>query len=155
MKNAKLKIENGNASEGEDCVASGTEDGTVDSEGQERGVATAEEVLGKKTRRARSDTAVRGLTPEQRARVDGWLFDEQLSHAEVSERCQSELGIGAMVPGYLGLRCQKVKPELHRLRNSGRADSAQRVRIGLRPYSSDWIGRGTCVGARKGAFYEN
>jgi phage FluMu gp28-like protein len=39
-----------------------------------------------------------------------------------------------MLPGYLG-RCRgKVEPELHRLRNRGRADSAERVRIALRPY---------------------
>ncbi len=36
---------------------------------------------------------MRGLAPEQRAKVDGWLFDEQLSHAEVSARCLSELGV--------------------------------------------------------------
>jgi hypothetical protein len=44
-------------------------------------------------RRPRSDTAVRRLTPEQRAKVDGWLFDEQLSYAEVVLRCEKELGL--------------------------------------------------------------
>jgi phage FluMu gp28-like protein len=36
--------------------------------------------------------------------------------------------------GYLGRCHQKAEPELKRHRNSGRADSAQRVRIALRPY---------------------
>src|SRR5580700_10213038 len=36
--------------------------------------------------------------------------------------------------GYIGQCRGKVEPELQRLRNSGRADSAQRVRIALRPY---------------------
>jgi hypothetical protein len=45
------------------------------------------------TRRPRSDTAVRRLTPEQRAKIDGWLFDEQLSYAEVVLRCVKELGV--------------------------------------------------------------
>ena len=72
----------------------GREDqGAAECEGKERGVATAEEVLGKKTRRPRSDTAVRRLTPEQRAKVDAWLFDELLSYEEVATRCREELGI--------------------------------------------------------------
>src|SRR5580692_3651951 len=37
-------------------------------EGKERSAATAEEVLGKRGRRPRSDTAVRRLTPEQQAK---------------------------------------------------------------------------------------
>jgi len=44
-------------------------------------------------RRPRSDTAVRRLTPEQRAKVDGWLFDEQLPYREVAARCQQEFGL--------------------------------------------------------------
>ncbi len=64
-----------------------------DAEGMERGIATAEEVLGKRTRRPRSDTAVRRLTSEQRAKVDAWLFDELLSYEEVATRCREELGV--------------------------------------------------------------
>jgi hypothetical protein len=87
--------------EGEGSSASGTscgktrsaEDGAAEPEGEERGVATAEEVLGKKGRRPRSDTAVRRLTPEQRAKVDAWLFDELLSYEEVATRCREELGL--------------------------------------------------------------
>ena len=43
-------------------------------------------------RRPASNTAVRQLTPEQRARVDGWLFDGELSYREVVALCQKELG---------------------------------------------------------------
>ena len=43
-------------------------------------------------RRPRSDTAVRQLSPEQRARVDGWLFEGELSYREVVALCQKELG---------------------------------------------------------------
>jgi hypothetical protein len=43
-------------------------------------------------RRPRGDTAVRQLSPEQRARVDGWLFEGELSYREVVALCQKELG---------------------------------------------------------------
>jgi hypothetical protein len=43
-------------------------------------------------RRPSSNTAVRQLTPEQRARVDGWLFEGELSYREVVALCQKELG---------------------------------------------------------------
>jgi hypothetical protein len=43
-------------------------------------------------KRPRSDTAVRQLTPEQRAKVDAWLFDGQLCYREVIALCQKELG---------------------------------------------------------------
>jgi hypothetical protein len=35
---------------------------------------------------------VRQLTPEQRARVDGWLFEGELPYREVIALCQKELG---------------------------------------------------------------
>jgi hypothetical protein len=63
------------------------------SEGKGCGVATTQEVLGKKGRRPRSDTTVRRLTAEQRARLDAWLFDDLLSYDEVSARCRQELGV--------------------------------------------------------------
>src|ERR1700692_2855934 len=34
-----------------------------------------------------------GLTPEQREKVDGWLFDENNSYPKVAERCREELGV--------------------------------------------------------------
>jgi hypothetical protein len=43
-------------------------------------------------RRPRSDTAIRQLTPEQRARVDAWLFEEELPYRDVVAQCQKELG---------------------------------------------------------------
>jgi hypothetical protein len=45
----------------------------------------------KKGRRPRCDAAVRQLPPEQRAKVDAWLFDELLPYEEVIRRAQSEL----------------------------------------------------------------
>ncbi len=44
-------------------------------------------------RRGRCDSILRRLPPEQRAKVDGWLFDDQLTYAEVAERCRQELGV--------------------------------------------------------------
>jgi hypothetical protein len=46
----------------------------------------------KRGRRPRSDTNVRQLKPEQRARVDAWLFEGELSYREVVALCQKELG---------------------------------------------------------------
>jgi hypothetical protein len=90
VNNEEVRSKNVESESGSGCEALGM---GPNGEGMERGIATAEEVLGKKVRRPRSDTAVRRLTPEQQAKVDGWLFEEQLSHAEVSERCLSELGV--------------------------------------------------------------
>ncbi|MDB6068141.1 MAG: hypothetical protein JWR26_4349 [Pedosphaera sp.] len=44
-------------------------------------------------RKPRSNSILHGLTPEQRERVDGWLFEENLSYARVVERCGEELGV--------------------------------------------------------------
>jgi hypothetical protein len=49
-------------------------------------------------RRPRSDTAVRQLTPEQRARVDAWLFEGELSYREVIALCEKELGTELTLP---------------------------------------------------------
>jgi len=43
-------------------------------------------------------------------------------------------GVGATVPGYAERCRQRVERELQRHRNGGRADTAPRVRIALRPY---------------------
>jgi hypothetical protein len=73
----------------------------------ERGVATTQDVLGKKKgRRPRSDTTVRRLTPEQRARVDAWLFDDLLSYQEVAARCRRELGVQISANG-IGVYCRQ------------------------------------------------
>jgi hypothetical protein len=57
-------------------------------------------------RRPRSDTAVRKLTPEQRIKVDGWLFDEQLPYREVAARCQKEFGM-ALTEDNVGSYCRQ------------------------------------------------
>jgi hypothetical protein len=44
-------------------------------------------------RKPNSHSILHGLTPEQRELVDGWLFEENLSHAKVGERCGQELGV--------------------------------------------------------------
>ena len=49
---------------------------------------------------------MRGLTPEQRAKVDTWLFNEQLSYDVVAARCQTELGV-AISPGCIGAYCRQ------------------------------------------------
>lgn len=74
----------------------------------------ASELNGRKsTKRPRSDTAVRRLTPEQRAKVDAWLFDEQLPYRAVAARCLQELGIKLSTAGL----CRYFRQELpHRNR---------------------------------------
>jgi hypothetical protein len=43
--------------------------------------------------KARSDSILSGLPPEQQAKVKTWLFDENLSFAGVAGRCKTELGV--------------------------------------------------------------
>jgi hypothetical protein len=71
----------------------------------------------KKGRRPRSDTAVRRLTPEQRAKVDTWLFDEHLSYDAVAARCQTELGV-AIVPSCIGAYCRQEQGGVRRRKTS-------------------------------------
>jgi hypothetical protein len=60
----------------------------------EGGRAGARNVVERRTvRRGRCDSILRRLPPEQRAKVDGWLFDDQLTYGEVAERCRQELGV--------------------------------------------------------------
>jgi hypothetical protein len=59
-------------------------------------------------RRPRSDTAVRRLTSEQRAKVAGWLFDEHLPYREVAVRCQNELGV-ALTEDNVGAYCRQER----------------------------------------------
>jgi hypothetical protein len=63
---------------------------------------------------------VRQLSPEQRARVDGWLFEGELSYREVVALCQKELG----TPLTLGSLSRYYQQELacgrpRRTRDSG------------------------------------
>jgi hypothetical protein len=54
----------------------------------------------KSGRRPRSDTGVRQrLDPDQRAKIDAWLFDEQLSYGDVAKRAEQELGQKFSVSG--------------------------------------------------------
>lgn len=88
MQIGNLRFEIGGEEKSED------EDDNEDEE--EIGIKTmsgGSENASKRSRRPRSDTAVRRLTPEQRAKVDGWLFDEELSYGEVAARCLKELGV--------------------------------------------------------------
>ena len=63
----------------------------------------------KKSRRARSDTAVRQLlTPEQRAKMDAWLFDEQVPYEEIVRRSESEFGHKFSISG-IGRYCRQEK----------------------------------------------
>ena len=41
----------------------------------------------------RSDSKLHGLAVEQRAKLDGWLFGENLGLDEVVERCEREFGV--------------------------------------------------------------
>ncbi|MDB6067715.1 MAG: hypothetical protein JWR26_3923, partial [Pedosphaera sp.] len=41
----------------------------------------------------RSNSIVHGLPPEQRERVDVWLFEENVSYAEVAHRCQQLMNV--------------------------------------------------------------
>ncbi|MDB6067144.1 MAG: hypothetical protein JWR26_3352, partial [Pedosphaera sp.] len=43
--------------------------------------------------KARSDSILHGLPPEQRERVDAWLFEENVSYSEVAHRCQQLLNV--------------------------------------------------------------
>ena len=43
--------------------------------------------------KARSDSILSGLPPEQQAKVKTWLFDENLPFAGVAGRCKAELGV--------------------------------------------------------------
>ena len=63
-----------------------------------------------RSRRPRSDTAVRRLTPEQRAQVDAWLFDEHLPYREVAARCQQELGV-ALTEDNVGSYCRQERAQ--------------------------------------------
>ena len=56
----------------------------------ERPDASREGTVGGK---ARSDSILSGLPPEQQAKVKAWLFDENLSFGAVMGRCQRELGV--------------------------------------------------------------
>ncbi|HXC99612.1 MAG TPA: hypothetical protein VN048_09735 [Verrucomicrobiae bacterium] len=104
MINEKVKIGSGLGASGSGADEDGKREGPS---GLATGTrADAEGGVGKKARRARSDTAVRRLTPEQQAKVDGWLFEERLSHAEVSERCLSELRIRLTKSG-VGRYCRQ------------------------------------------------
>ncbi len=53
----------------------------------------------KRGRRPRSDTAVRQLPPEQRTKVDAWLFDDLLPYDEVLRRAQSEFCVNLSKSG--------------------------------------------------------
>jgi hypothetical protein len=75
-------------------------------------------------RRPRSDTAVRRLTPEQRAKVDGWLFDEQFSYAEVVLRCEKELGL-ALSKVNVGRYCRQEQANGRRRNASERSQPVQ------------------------------
>src|ERR1700692_3747506 len=43
--------------------------------------------------KARSDSILNGLAPEQRERVDYWLFEENVSYQEVADRCRQILEV--------------------------------------------------------------
>ena len=47
----------------------------------------------------RADSTWNGLTPEQREKLDEWLFEEGLSYPLARERVQKELGIECSISG--------------------------------------------------------
>jgi hypothetical protein len=71
-------------------------------------------------RRPRSDTTVRRLTAEQRARVDVWLFDDLLSYKEVAARCHQELGV-RIAANCIGVYCRQEQG----VRSRQKADAGQ------------------------------
>jgi hypothetical protein len=44
-------------------------------------------------RKVRKDSILHGLPEEQRARVNGWLFDKNLTYAQVAEGCAKMFGV--------------------------------------------------------------
>jgi len=45
----------------------------------------------------RADSTWNGLTPEQREKLDEWLFEEEVGYREVRERAQKEWGIESSI----------------------------------------------------------
>lgn len=73
-----------------------------------------------KPRRPRSDTAVRKLNPEHHAKIDAWLFDEQLPYGEVARRAREQLGAKLSASG-LSRYCRQELAARFRPRAGGRA----------------------------------
>src|SRR5215467_14514919 len=44
--------------------------------------------------KAKGDSILNRLRPEQRQQVDRWLFDENGTYSDVAERCRTELQVG-------------------------------------------------------------
>ena len=45
------------------------------------------------TRKPRTDSKIHGLKAEQRAKVNGWLFDKGLTYAQVAQACGQMFGL--------------------------------------------------------------
>jgi hypothetical protein len=100
-KNAELEI--GSGREGPSGLATGARSET------EGGTGTA---AGK----ARSDSILSGLPPEQQAKVKAWLFEENLSFGAVMARCRSELGVEVSKSSVM--RYYRREASVRRLENS-------------------------------------
>ena len=70
----------------------------------------------------RSDSKLGALTPEQRAKVDQWLFEENLSHRVVMERCKKDFNLELSRPS-VQRYCRKERIAWE-LRQHTRADVA-------------------------------
>jgi hypothetical protein len=69
------------------------ENGRMKTENVEVRSKNAESETGAVGGKARSDSILSGLPPEQQAKVKAWLFEDNLSFGAVMGRCQTELGV--------------------------------------------------------------
>lgn len=106
-------------------------------------------------RKGRSDSVLRSLPPEQRAKVDAWLFEEETSHAEVAKRCREQFGV-ELAESSVGRYSQQERPryEARRMagaRNEGKATVRERMMAAEEQYHAllERLNRVALLGAQQ------
>lgn len=72
--------------------------------------------MGTAAGKARSDSILSGLPPEQQAKVKAWLFEDNLSFGAVMGQCQRELGVEVSKSSVM--RYYRREASVRRLENS-------------------------------------
>lgn len=116
MSNEKLKIQNEKVTVGAGREPSGSGEEPLGGKPDEKsniGDLRFERGTGGK---ARSDSILGGLPPEQQAKVKAWLFEENQPFAGVAARCKAELGVEVSKTSVI--RYYRRESSVRRLENS-------------------------------------
>jgi hypothetical protein len=79
--------------------------------------------------KVKGESKLQGLTAEQRGRLDGWLFEEQLGYEAVVELCRRELGVETNLSGVFRYYRQESQERLRRAKADNGGAAAWRLGI--------------------------